>query len=319
MIRFAFMEGMSALRTVRGRQGVPWALAGLLAGGCLAPTGGAGGGHWQPTSDDEAFMDSFYAAIQPCCALNDYDPSQRVDEWRSLLASAGFTRDQSLRSACIAEVQNLAGPANCLPMSDDVNDPCTRTFSEPSGPDTPGETCSNSADCAGSPGTTTDCFPFDSSSDLSRCTTFAYGKLGSSPCSGQTLSSGLLIIATDGSVPAQGFVCQEHDGLYCDPSSRSCAVLLPAGSSCATSDACASKLCVAGQNTCAPTASVGDGCAQAVCDQTTYCDSVTKTCVAKSPDGAFCGQYDQCTGTCNGSTCSPVTNEEAVVLEGWCL
>jgi hypothetical protein len=281
-----------------------------LLAGCVGNVG-----HWQTTPDDEAFMNMLFALLAPCCAKNGLDPSMREDEWKTSLRSNGFTRDQSLRSACLQELQSIAGTPNCAPMLGDIDDPCVRALAETSGPALAGQSCASTADCAGSPGAFTVCLQTVPSS----CAVLTRGKLGSHPCVGQSRAKGLVLIPSDTAVPAGAVACDVGAGLYCDASSKSCAALLADGSPCADSDACASRTCLTDTQTCAPVVSLGASCAPAVCDESARCDSLSRTCVARLADGSPCLESDDCVGTCVASACSPVTKAEISLLEGWCI
>jgi hypothetical protein len=117
----------------------------LWVGGTSANSDG--GGTWQPTPADLAFIDSFCASSDACCVATGETPVQ--GNCRNKLEDQGLSRDESLRSACLARLQQLAGSASCLPEQGALDDPCMRIVYEPSGPLQPGQHCTRNADCAG--------------------------------------------------------------------------------------------------------------------------------------------------------------------------
>jgi hypothetical protein len=299
------------------------ALAGC-GGGAAGPGGqGADGGAWQPTAADEAFIASFCAKIAPCCASNGRPGDGGV--CAASLHKAGVSRDLSVTSACLAEIDQRATAAACAPDLGDLQDPCVRAFDEPSGPRNAGQSCTNNADCAGSAGTITICTPAPTPTNTAAppiCVSRAVGRAGDSPClgtifpNGLTLDYGVVLPGTDTPV-SHGYVCKRQDDLYCDPSSRKCAPLLAAGSPCTFADACSSRVCQS-DGTCRGIVSAGQSCAAAVCDGASTCDPASFVCTAKAADGSACTDSSQCTGSCAQGVCSPVTGSQMLVLAGWC-
>jgi hypothetical protein len=287
----------------------------IAAAGCgPGATGGpATGNHWSPTAADEAFVDQLYLLAQPCCAKNGLDPSGREGEWKQIMLANGFSRDEALRSACLAELQAIAGAPACEPPSGRYDDPCLRVGAEPSGPVPPGQTCTVRGDCAGSAGKLTSCSP---SGAGSLCASYALGRLGDHPCLGSALIDGSILVPAG--APTGGFVCNPGEGLYCDPGSKTCTARHGAGDACAAKDACTSFTCSTA-GTCAPIVSTGASCSAAVCDAGSYCRRPDLTCVAKLTDGASCTSDEECPGTCVQAVCSPITTNDKAALQLWCI
>jgi hypothetical protein len=292
----------------------------LAVAGCLLGDGGVD--RWRPTAADQAFLDSLLAAVQPCCARNGFDITGREDEWKQIRLARGFSRDASLRAACLADLQALAGTANCVPLGAAFDDPCVRLFAEPSGPAPPGARCLSPADCAGAPHLITSCGTIV---NAPICFAMTAGTLGSRPCTGQSGLDGEIFVSAQVTQPPRQFYCALADGLFCDPVSRSCATLLEAGSPCTDWRACASQTCLGSSGgslgTCAPVVGLGESCARAVCAEGTRCNTTTATCEARLATGATCqGGGDECVGSCDANhVCSDVTSNEKVAFDGWCI
>jgi hypothetical protein len=126
-----------------------------------------------------------------------------------------------------------------MPDGADLSDACSRLFDEPGGSVAPGGICTTNADCAGSPGTVTQC------SVYSTCVTYAVGALGDYPCLGNEDSEGLISASPllNNAIVSQGFLCQERAGLFCDDLDYHCKMRQPSGSVCTYSEACDSGTC----------------------------------------------------------------------------
>ena len=303
-----------------GLLAVAWGCGGAATTQNMASDGGA----WQPTSEQQAFISQFCDAVRPCCA-REGRPADAGTNCQGTLLASGVSADSSLRAACLAEVQQLAGQGDCIPDVADLADPCVRTFNEPSGPRTAGQPCTRSADCAGSAGASTVCTLAPTPTNLNAppiCVVRVVGGAGDSPCVGTIFPDGATIdygVVLPGSeVPvSHGVLCQRGGGLYCDPSGRACMPLLAASAVCTFADACASRVCRS-DGTCSPIVSAGQACMPAVCDVASTCDPATLVCIAKLTDGAACTDSAQCAGSCAQGLCSPVTGVQSLVLAGWC-
>src|SRR6185436_6851439 len=136
------------------------ALLFIAACGSSAPSASScDAGCWQPTAADEAFATSFCGLVGTCCVGNPLQPDAGAGAYttncQEKVLRAGFSRDEALRSACLAELEQAAGSAACLPDYATLDSSCMRTFYEPSGPLAPGQRCTASADCKGRPGAVT--------------------------------------------------------------------------------------------------------------------------------------------------------------------
>jgi hypothetical protein len=320
-------EGPSALssRTVRRLAGGLGCLVALGCGGGATTQNTTGdGGAWQPTSDQQAFMSQFCDAIRPCCEEGG-TPADAGTNCRATLLRSGVSADPSLRAACLAEVQQLAGESDCVPDVANLADPCVRTFNEPSGPRAAGQPCAHNADCTGSAATSTICAVAPTPTNLSAppiCVVRAVGRDGDHPCLGTLFADGVTIdygVVLDGSdVPlTHGVLCDRGSGLYCDPSTRVCMPLLSGSTPCTFADACASRVCRS-DGTCSAVVSAGQACMPAVCDDANTCDPASLVCTSKLARGAACTDSAQCMGSCVQGTCSPITRAQKLVLAGWC-
>jgi hypothetical protein len=278
------------------------------AGGSGGAGAGGDGGMLPPA--DHAFIAAFCAAFAPCCATNGRTADAATcKQW---LVKLGMSGDAQVRSACLDELNQLATARACMPDMANLADPCVRLFYEPSGSRAPGETCTSTADCAGSAGTVTYCH--------STCIRGAAGAAGAGPCLATQSTSGVIVYLVVGS---EGILCRERDGLYCDPADGLCKPLLPVGSACA-SGICASGSC--GTSGCLPLPGFGEACTSD-CAGDNYCDTTTM-CAPKLAAGTTCTFSAQCTGTCQGSdlcsgtcdngACSPLTDIQELLVGRWC-
>ena len=305
-------------------------VAGVL--GCVVGLGCGGGpttqngdaGAWQPTSDQQAFIAQYCDAIGPCCAQAGA-PADAGTTCQSTLLRSGVSADRSLRAACLAEVQQLAGESDCVPEVANRADPCVRTFNEPSGPQAAGQPCAHNADCAGSAGTSTVCIVAPTPTNLNAppiCVVRVVGKAGDQPCVGTIFPEGVTIeygVVLDGSdTPLNhGVLCERAKGLYCDPATRVCTPLLSESTPCTFADACASRVCRS-DGTCSGIVSSGHACMPAACDDASTCDPASLICTSKRADGTACTDSAQCMGSCAQGMCSPVTRAQNLALAGWC-
>jgi hypothetical protein len=319
--------------TSRGTAPIFLVVASAAALGCGAgqaspgndggPPGNDGGSHLSPA--DQAFIADFCAAVAPCCAPNGFTASAAT--CKTTIAKVGMSRDSQVRSACLDELHQKSTTAACMPDLADLADPCSRLFNEPGGSTMVGESCTRTADCAGSPGTVTTC-------SLGYCVAYAPGALGDTPCLGNQLSDGIIIAAPllDGatSITSRGYICQKRAGLFCDPYDYHCKTVQATGA-CVAHDGCSSRWCSGidegGTGTCMPLPGLGEDCGLNCAGDTT-CDSTTAVCVPKLAAGSACTADVQCSGSCAGSdlcsgtcvnaACVPTTGAGTLVLGVWC-
>jgi hypothetical protein len=273
------------------------AAASILACGSGGPSANAdGGGTWQPTPADLAFIDSFCAASDACCVASGETPVQ--DNCRNKLQGQGVSRDESLRSACLAELQQRAGSASCLPEQGALDDPCMRIFYEPSGPLQPGQHCTRNADCAGSAKAITVC-SIATTPEMRICIRASRGAAGDHPCLGTLWETGvydITPITVNASAPpiATGVICPYRAGVHCDSSNDTCVNTLPAGQSCTA--------------------------ARAICDLASTCDTNGGTCVPRLDAGGSCGTDNGLclSDFCDNGQCSTQTGAERLSLLGFC-
>jgi hypothetical protein len=257
---------------------------------------GDGGGTWQPTPTDEAFIGGFCNLSDACCAAN----GEAVVQGRcqSKLEQQGLSRDQSLRSACLARLQQLASTMSCLPELETLDDPCVRILDEPSGPLRPGQNCARNADCAGSPMTLTICSAA-TTPEARMCVRANLGLAGDHPCLGTMWETGITDIgpvALDPASPpvATGFVCPYRSGVTCNSTSHACVNALAAGQSCTDP--------------------------QSICDMASYCDTSSGTCTPRLTPGSACGgDNGMClTDSCVSDQCSTQSQSERLSLLAFC-
>jgi hypothetical protein len=316
------------------------AVTALWAMGCDG-SADCSNGCWQPTAADQSFIASVCALTATCCASSGFTQSSgAASSCTNGFGRSGVTADLSLQSACLSEMQALAGSPLCVPDDSDLSDPCVRAVHEPSGPQQPGSRCMNRDDCAGAPGTIAACLPESPTADF--CIRVARGKAGDHTCLADLLADGLtfydfrFICQNESQLVPSGVFCALSDGLYCaqtdDPTTSVCAPLVADGGSCASADACASGDCEppgSASGTCAQTVSAGASCAtysDTACDDASYCGSTTPStpsswvCMAKGSTGASCSAGEQCgSGVCGSSLCSAQTAAELDSLDSFCF
>jgi len=290
----------------------------------MAGCGGGGqgpascdGGCWHPTAADEAYAVSFCALTSACCARNDVQPDAGVQTYADLCSAkilrAGFSRDPSLRSACLAELQQVAASDACLPDYSNLGSSCMRAFYEPSGPLAPGQRCTGSADCAGRAGAVTICQHL---SDRSVCLSVVPGRAGDHPCLGDVYSSGVLSLSPylAGSPMTQAFTgsyCASADGLYCTFSNvpaeaNICTPFFADGAACLYPRTCASGSCLRSDG------SQNNGSAPGTCGTTVP--------PANGPTGSPCMSDTDCaSGNCDGNQgCAALSHAQKLAQLALC-
>jgi hypothetical protein len=317
-----------------------------LLGGACGSSGSSpncDGGCWHPTAADETFMEAFCGLSEACCVANGLRPQADTAACKARFQTSGFTRDEPLRSSCLAEIQRLAGTQSCVPEVWDLDSPCVRTFDEPSGPRSPGQDCTVRADCAGSAGTVTTCSrdPSDPALVGSICVQLRRAAAGDHPCLGNALEDGLInaapVLVSPGAAPiSTGFVCEVRDGVHCDFETDTCVPFVADGSACTYLTSCASGRCLTASldeatsgtpGTCASVVTAGQRCTgvASACDRTSYCDaSESGLCVPRLSAGSPCATDDMCMGdNCRSmpggsGECSVQTSAEALALLAFC-
>jgi hypothetical protein len=301
------------------------------------------GGCWQPTPADEQFLDGFCGALEPCCVRNAYRTQEDIETCKAHFRQIGFTRDESVRMACLAELQGLAASNDCVPELWNGDDPCVRTLVERSGPQQPGQPCAFHADCAGAAGAVTLCSPNPATNLIGAiCVRAARGAAGDRTCLGAANVDGDITLApffrAGSTMPpiSSGVYCARRDGLYCtpsdDPAARTCAPLVADGSTCEFPLSCASEKCLTASGgtasssepgTCATRVPAGQTCGGTgiICDDASTCATGTtgSTCAARVAAGSACSFDGMCTSAnCDNALCSAQTHAERIALLNFC-
>jgi hypothetical protein len=179
--------------------------------------------------------------------------------------------------------------------------PCDALFY---GPVQPGGQCQVRTDCFHPPGGSADC-------EGGWCR--LRGALGD-PCYGTCSYADDVAMCFPDGAPTAVSNCHTVDGLYCDPTSKKCAALIPVGGSgCADSpDACLQEAyCDMDADQCVARGSAGSECSSSEeCADKTYCDS--NVCVPGQALGGSCsGWFSTCAeGTCQDEVCTDVSVTE---------
>jgi hypothetical protein len=248
---------------------------------------------WQETAADGAFADELCTKVASCC-LRFYDSSVLTTESqhhatcvRSLLRQ-GFSRDASLRAACLQEATAAAGTDICFPqlVPPNPNAACSRLLSEPGGPLRVPQECGAVSDCASKPGLVTSCGA--PSGTTPYCELWTRGKEGD-VCTVTSTEVGFIGGYATG---LESHYCPREEGLVCLPfemttGPHTCQRPLPEGAPCHVAYPCASGTCVAQPNssegTCAPLRDPHD-----------------------LPDGASCSDDGNCRNhQCERGVCAP--------------
>jgi hypothetical protein len=315
------VRSRSILRPLPMRRALLLVVPTALALGC---------GSGNQTVEDQAFVTRFCELTEACCQKND-DSNLDPASCKAQLQILGFSRDATLRAACLAALTQRAADVSCFPALSDLDDPCIRTFNEPGGSSPPGGPCRTTVDCAGKAGTITMCL--ENSSGGGFCMRMAPGQAGQGTCLGdEVTTSGGGLLGPFWGPGASGWPPTVTDGVYCDQragltcfanadlDAQVCAPLLQDGSPCSFGFNCASEICwdstygeVNGERpgVCMARKADGQSCASAnvTCDFNSYCRNAAAgngVCAPKAPNGAPCGQGEVCeSGTClSNSTCA---------------
>ena len=299
-------------------------------------------GCFTPTAADTNFIEAFCQLGENCCVESHTSSMGTVQGCENAVAREGLSEDPSLQAACLSELKSIAGTAACFPAATSLGDPCTRILYEPSGPQQPGDPCTKTADCAGSPGAITMC-ESNPAGGGGACAQMKPGQSGDSPCLGQLdtnaeLFSGPVYRLGSNDAPIfSGFFCASTAGLYCEGTTLwppQCRPLIAGGQPCYYFNSCASQSCSAplpglSVGTCQPVATVGEPCAgsadDGVCDDTSYCPyspSGVSSCAPKQSAGATCSQNGDCasnscvctTTSCASSVCAAQGMTDAEIL-----
>jgi hypothetical protein len=296
---------------------VTMALGAILTvlGGCgtqSAPTD-CTNGCWQPTAADQQFVDAFCDLVAQCCPNDRFYQVDAgfVDDKTTctkVLLYEGFSRDETLRSACLDEMANVQGAPDCMFDMGDVTSACSRVFNQMSGPVAPGGRCFFSSDCAGQPGALSTCGSIDNGPG--GCFLVSIGSAGAA-CQGDIERTGSLGASFEFDPPwrrlpgYESVRCAASEGLGCAPTSfddagianaGTCAPLLGPDAGCVSDGECAANLCWRGY--CLVTQNPYPGYP---CTSDNQCDSFTCT------DGACSAKW---TASARATLCAgaPVPN-----------
>jgi hypothetical protein len=315
---------------VAGAGGGTTGSAGTSGAGGAGGAGAGGAGGVALTPADDAFLDNFCGLVEACCVVNASRPTPDVAGCKRQVAENGFSRDPSVQSACLSELQRLASAGiACFPNSADLTDPCMQLYYEPNGSNQPGQPCTVRADCAGAPGTITLC--------ANGCLRLTPGQAGDGVCLGNVDYDGTInaepavVSGTTTQIISTGVVCERGAGLHCtfvnDLSMQTCKPLGAGGAPCSTDSlACMSETCDlttspdgGTSGTCRAVVAAGEACdTSAPCDDTTYCPSGSGSvpvCTPKVAAGGSCTSATVCAG---GGNCTNGSCDQGLTVLGFC-
>lgn len=252
-----------------------------------------------------------------CCSSKGrtYEASSCVDSLASIysMVFSEAKYDQSKAQACLDMLASAKGyyknqcPGEADgPMESQGDDTCGALMAigdsdTGAGNKKPGETCTDSSDCApSSKGEVWCVFSFESGDngpiEHRSCQVQVPGKVGDAPCRD----------SSDGAPLSEVFSCDQAQGLRCDASSNACAALSKSGESCTFDIDCEATL-YCSQGSCVARKDVGDDCAAFVgpaCKEELFCDETSSKCKALLASGEACSTDQECkSGNCDSGHC----------------
>lgn len=293
----------------------------------------------------DAWATAICDALEPCCKASQYgwsrsgceaEPRDLLKERDNYLALEGVIWDAQAAGKCIAGIKrDFAG---CHPpINIDLFEACRTVMV---GSKAPGETCTNSIQCAAPVNGQGECVSEATDGGTGvrhfckgQPSKYARGRLGDS-CMGNCTYVDMYSVSCSGVVvpkfdagtaeaPLAFISCFDNDGLYCDEKTFKCTAQVPLGGACNQNIECANGLfCKSGK--CATPLSLGETCVSAssagLCETGLYCDRSQFVCKQGLPDGANCGSsHESCQSgicACNPSqtscVCTPRTRRGQV-------
>jgi hypothetical protein len=261
---------------------------------CAVVLGAAGVGSGCKDSKKEdpaaAFIARYCDVYKPCCMAAGLPTDGAA--CRALFAEAP-AYDAAAGEACLSGLQQASGQAGFC--EGDVAPPtsCAQAL----GGSTNGA-CILDSDCPPPDQGDARCISGSMNGKVvHQCQTQTRGQLGSTPCVGSVRGGVTQYRGTsDGSIPAQGTLCDAADGLRCD--GTACVALGAAGEGCSgLSEECVDgTFCDVTVGQCAARKALGAACIdQALeCQDGAYCDAASMTCVAQLDIGGACTDNGQC-------------------------
>jgi hypothetical protein len=270
------------------------------------------------------FIAQYCDIVAPCCAK----AGLRSDgsSCRAFLGAAvgSSAYDSAKGDACLREMRAASSKPDFCDMSGTDTPSCNGAFQGgSSGTKKPGEPCDKDSDCAPSTQGKVDCASTYASggAKTSVCQLQITGKEGDTPCGGTIDGNTTYFSGTTstGAPPAQVYMCNVKDGLYCKSSFTTgapppvCTRISDIGGPCETSTqyACVKTAwCDFTDKTCKAKLAVGESCnSSASCAAGGYCDNTTggtNKCVAQLAEGSACSTSSQClSNNCNNKKCAP--------------
>jgi hypothetical protein len=297
----------------------------VLGVGCGSNSGGGGSGGG--ASNSQGFIDSYCAAIAPCCGQAKLPTNGTQCRQLFGLSALGGSYNAALGSACLDEAQaQVKDGTFCDNLGANNPSPCENVYASGNGSKKPGEKCNVDGDCAASNLGEVACSSVyvGGSSDgtfIHKCQILMPGKAGDTPCiatrDGNFLNEYLPSGATD--VESQGYVCDIANGVTCEQGT--CVALAAVGASCSMSSDCVrTAYCSFPQDKCAPKVALGQACSNVAgseCVDDAFCGEATKLCTARLPNGAACTSFRQCkSDSCTNGTCEADANFALALICG---
>jgi hypothetical protein len=276
-------------------------VVGAVVMACSSSKGSPGG-----DLDLAAFGQAYCKRVATCC-----EAAGLASTCADGVAALGGHYDAAKARACLGELDATAANADFCDLRLDATPSCNEVLVA-SGTDgsahAPGDGCANDTDCAPQPDAIVVCARPPGTSN-GTCRAGTYGNEGDA-CVG-TIASGGLVIAEPNAKATRGAICEAVRGLFCDPTTATCAKRKAAGEACDSSTVTVgceeSASCDLGTKTCAARGDVGASCTtSASCAPSAQCGSSSK-CVALKSAGAACdGNTDCFSSFCNAKhKCAP--------------
>jgi hypothetical protein len=247
----------------------------------------------------DTFVKDYCEVLMPCCKAAERPTDGVVCRSRISSAATSATYDPAAGEACLTEFRAASAKADFCStgMSGPATSACSKVFKTTGGTKMPGETCSEDSDCATPTAGKVECDnTWVNGAERRICQVQKVGKEGDKPCLGTV--DGTVTMGTSGSdQPAEGFLCNRADGVYCSGDGKEgCKKVQALGGPCDSQYTCVSTAyCSYSKDQCLARVQTGGSCTESssACLATDYCDQDQK-CATLLAVGAACTSSSSC-------------------------